>query len=153
MVSHSYLKTVIDASSKYCMGETYKFCNAQVYKIPMQLHSKRSIRLLAKTSIRFERYLLRKKKDSQLHKSNILNRDIQKVKKIVRECNDVIYQKDLHKSDIGNLTSKLGVRLNNRYQKNGYFDIIVMMLKHKLPYQRYYTKTHRHHKHHNHHSH
>ena len=147
-------EVMIDESSKCCMGDTYKYCDEQVHRIPKQTQENRNLRLLAKTSIRVDRYLLRKKKNPRtlIHKSKVMTNDIDKVRKMVRKCGKVICEKDLHEEDIANLTSKLGKRLSKRYQRNGYYDIIVMMLAHKLPNERYYTKTRRHHhKHHHHH--
>jgi len=67
---------------------------------------------------------------------------------MVRKCSKVICKKDLYETDINTLSLKLGEHLNEQYQKNGFYDIIVMMLQHKLPHERYFTKTHKHH--HNH---
>ncbi len=48
---------MIDETSKCCLGETYKFCDKQIHKIPLQTQRNRNLRLLAKTSIRIDRYL------------------------------------------------------------------------------------------------
>lgn len=135
-------RVMVDESSKCCMGDTYKFCNSLIHKIPLQKQTNKNLRLLAKTSIRIDRYLLRKQKhpNTFIRKSRILSKDIHKVKKLVRKCGKIICKKDLHEYDIPVLTTKL----SKRYQKNGYNDIIVMMLKHQLPHERYYLK----HKHH-----
>ena len=149
---------MIDESSKCCMGDTYKFCDDQVHRIPEQTQKNRNLRLLAKTSIRVDRYLLRKKKHplTLIHKPKTMTDNIDKVKEMIRECRDVICEKKLYKKDIANLASILGKHTSRRYQRNGYYDIIVMMLEHKIPNVRYYTKTRRHHhkhhhKHHHHH--
>ena len=152
LISYPDSEVMIDESSKCCMGDTYKFCDKQIHKIPLQTQRNRNLRLLAKTSIRVDRYLLRKKKHplSLIHKSKVMINDIDKVIKMVRKCSKVICKKDLHQTDINTLELKLGKRLSKRYQRNGYYDIIVMMLEHKLPNERYYTKTRRHHHKHHH---
>ena len=151
-------EVMIDESSKCCLGETYKFCDKQVHKIPCQIQRNRNLRLLAKTSIRVDRYLLRKQTHpgAKIQKSKIMVEDIEKVRKLVKKCGKVICKKDLHQPDIvnGQLAVKLGNRLTNKYQQNGYLDIIGMMLENKLPHERYFSKTHRHHhKHHHRHHH
>lgn len=43
------------------MGNNYKYCDEQVYRISKQTQTNRNIRILAKISIRVDKYLLRKK--------------------------------------------------------------------------------------------
>ena len=153
-------EVMIDESSKCCLGETYKYCDKQVHRIPKQTQKNRNLRLLAKTSIRVNRYLLRKQKHPRtwIRKPKTMTNNIDKVKKMIRECSKVICKNNLHEEDIANLASKLDKHTSARYQRNGYNEIIAMMLEHKLPNERYYTKTRRHHhkhhhKHHHHHHH
>jgi len=54
-------EVIINVSSKCCMGDTYKFCDKQIHKIPLQTHKNKNLRLLAKTSIRLDRLILRRK--------------------------------------------------------------------------------------------
>lgn len=157
IISNFDSKVMVDESSKCCMGETYNFYNKQIHKIQCQTQRNKNLRLLAKTSIRIERYFLRKLYYPRLkiRKSKIMIKDIEKIKKMVRKCGKVICKKNLLLSDINNeyLTVKLGQYLTNKYQQNGYFDIIKMMLDHSLPHERYFSKTHKHHHHKHHHKH
>ena len=156
VISCSDSEVVLDESSNCCIGDTYTFCDTQIHKIPSQTQKIRNLRLLAKASIRLDRFHLRKLRHPSLdiRRPTIMTKNIEKVKKMIKICSKVICEKDLKQSDIDNnqLAVKLGHSLTNKYQQNGYFDIICMMLNHNLPHEKYFTKTHKHHHiHHKHH--
>ena len=139
-------EVMIDESAKCCMGQTYKFCGHEIHKIPLQTHENVNMRLLAKTSIRVDRLLSRreKHKNSSIHKSRVLSKDLRKVRKIVRKCGKIIKKKHLQVSDIPTLSTKLGPRLSKRLKDKGYDKIIVMMINNELPHEEY-IKHHHHH--------